>query len=231
MKINYTKNQFDSVKSFETLPCICYNCGKDFQVEKKQIKYYLTGKSKKQLKYCSNACKAKDSITKQKVNCTNCQKLFEKTPAELNKSGNNFCSKSCSATYNNTHKSHGTRRSKLECWLQTQLTSLYPDLQIDFNKKAAIGSELDIFIPSLSLAFELNGIFHYEPIFGLNKLGKIQNNDNNKFKACQEANINLCIIDVSSLKYFKPTNTQKYLDIINNIIKELVNQLASQSCF
>jgi len=43
---------------------------------------------------------------------------------------------------------------------------LYPDLVIHFNKKDAINSELDIYIPSLKLAFELNGIFHYEPIFG-----------------------------------------------------------------
>jgi hypothetical protein len=81
-------------------------------------------------------------------------------------------------------------------------------------------SELDIYIPSLKLAFELNGIFHYEPIFGNEKLNKIQKNDNNKFLKCQEKNISLCIIDTSSQKYFKEQTSKKILDIIINIINQ-----------
>ena len=64
-------------------------------------------------------------------------------------------------------------------WLEEQLTSLYPKLDIHFNRKDTIGSELDIYIPSLNLAVELNGIFHYEPIFGKDKLSKIKTNDAN----------------------------------------------------
>ena len=37
----------------------------------------------------------------------------------------------------------------------------------------AINSELDVYVPSLNLAFELNGIFHYEPIYGEKKLNQI----------------------------------------------------------
>ena len=71
---------------------------------------------------------------------------------------------------------------------------------------------------SLKLAFELNGIFHYEPIYGKKKLAQIQNNDSRKFQACIENNIEFCLIDVSQLKYFKPQNAQKFLDIITSII-------------
>jgi hypothetical protein len=95
---------------------------------------------------------------------------------------------------------------------------LYPNLEFHFNRKDAINSELDIYIPTLKLAFELNGIFHYEPIYGSEKLDQIKNNDSRKYQACIEKNIELCIIDSSGLKYFKPEKCQKYLDIITNII-------------
>jgi hypothetical protein len=68
------------------------------------------------------------------------------------------------------------------------------------------------------LAFELNGIFHYEPIYGDNKLEQIQNNDNRKFQACLEKNIELCIIDTSQLKYFKEKNCLKYLEIVQSVV-------------
>jgi GTPase SAR1 family protein len=45
-------------------------------------------------------------------------------------------------------------------------------------------------------------------------------NDVSKTKACHDANIDLCIIDTSQQKYFKPLTSQKYLDIIIDIIKE-----------
>ena len=68
------------------------------------------------------------------------------------------------------------------------------------------------------LAFELNGIFHYEPIYGEKKLNQIQNNDTRKFQACLEKGIEMCMIDVSSLSYFKPANAKKYLDIVCGLI-------------
>jgi hypothetical protein len=131
---------------------------------------------------------------------------------------NYFCSSSCAATYNNTHKTKGNRKFKLEFYLEKELPLLYPNLEFHFNRKDAINSELDVYIPSMKLAFELNGIFHYEPIYGDLKLEQIQNNDKRKFQACLENNIELCIIDSSQLKYFKESNAKPYLDIIVNII-------------
>jgi hypothetical protein len=118
--------------------------------------------------------------------CSQCNELITKNPKDLkkSKSGRLFCSISCGTRYNNLHKTHGTTRSKLEKWLEEQITLLYPNLKIHFNRKDTINSELDIFIPSLKLAFELNGIFHYEPIHGESKLEGIQNNDQRKFQAC-----------------------------------------------
>jgi len=57
------------------------------------------------------------------------------------------------------------------------------------------------------------------------KLNQIQNNDKNKFHLCITHKINLCILDVSSLSYFKEQKAQKYLDIITTILnKELKNK-------
>lgn len=136
---------------------------------------------------------------------------------------NYFCTHSCAATYNNTHKEKGTRKSKLEFYLEEQLPLLFPKLEFHFNRKDAINSELDIYIPNMKLAFELNGIFHYEPIYGINKLNQIKNNDNRKFQACLERNIELCIIDTSKLIYFKKENADPFLEIIKNIINNKIN--------
>lgn len=144
---------------------------------------------------------------------------MKKKSCDIKKSPNHFCSHSCAGTYNNTHKTTGTRRSKLENYLESKLTDLYPTLEIHFNRKDTINSELDIYIPSLKVAFELNGIFHYEPIYGQNKLSSIQNNDNRKFQACLERGIELCLIDTSTQKYFKENTSLKYLEIITTIIK------------
>jgi hypothetical protein len=59
----------------------------------------------------------------------------------------------------------------------------------------------------------------YEPIFGQNKLNQIQNNDNRKFQVCLEHGIELCLIDVSQLKYFKEQSAQKYLKLIVDVIE------------
>jgi len=66
----------------------------------------------------------------------------------------------------------------------------------------------------------LNGIFHYEPIFGINKLNQTQINDQNKFKSCIENKIDLCIIDTSFQQKFKINTSKKFLDIIANIINQ-----------
>jgi len=102
--------------------------------------------------------------------------------------------------------------------LEKKLKEKYLSLEIHCNRKDAINSELDIYIPNLRIAFELNGIFHYEPIYGKDKLDKIKNNDERKFQACIENNIELCIIDTSRLLYFKESNAVKYLDIISSLI-------------
>lgn len=190
------------------------------QCEKQFTRNFI--KNKKH--FCSQQCWNEYRFIKRiECVCLQCTKSFVKKPHEITK--NNFCSSSCSCTYHNTHKTKGFRRSKLEIYIQDELTKLYTSLEILYNNKEAINSELDIYIPSLKLAFELNGIFHYEPIYGPEKLQNIKNNDNRKFQACLENKIELCIIDTSGQKYFKKESSIKYL----NIIKDMINLKYQQS--
>jgi hypothetical protein len=155
-----------------------------------------------------------------KIKCNQCSKEVLKIKDPLGKHLISYCSHSCAATYVCNNKTHGTRRSKLEIYLEDKLKSLYPNLEIHCNRKDTINSELDFYFPSLNLAFELNGIFHYEPIYGEIKLKQIQNNDERKFQACLEKGIELCIVDSSKMNNFKDTKAKPYLAIFKKIINK-----------
>lgn len=210
----------NSLQSGTIVTLECPQCHISFTRPKNVIQSKFGEHNHEKIIYCSHKCAAQAAITKQKVECLQCKIMFEKLPNQIKNSPNHFCSRSCAAKYNNTHKIKGNRRSKLEAWLEIQLTSQLPNLKILFNSKEVINAELDIYVPSLNLAFELNGIFHYEPIYGVEKLASIQNNDNRKFQACIERGIELVIIDVSRENYFKEKSSKKYFDIIKSIISE-----------
>lgn len=191
--------------------CLC--CNKTFEKFVSQI-------DKHPQHFCSTVCTGIYRRTKIKVSCVTCNKIIEKIPSNIKK--NNFCSLSCSSKYNATHKTTGTNRSKLEKYIEQYLSEKYPKILVFYNDTKAIGKELDIYIPSLNLAFELNGIFHYEPVYGVDKLNRTQTNDLSKTLLCHEHKIDLCVIDTTIQKYFKESTSQIFLDIITNIINERI---------
>ena len=223
MKPLFTNEEYLAAKSQSLLPCECEHCKHSFLTQKKVITQEINH-NRGRVKFCSPKCSS-DHLTHTKTSiliCSQCgTEVVRKSSAiKKSKTGLFFCGHSCAATYRNAHKTTGNRRSKLEQFIEISINKNYPVLHCLFNDKTTIKSELDIYIPSIKLAIELNGIFHYEPVFGDNKLEQIQKNDQNKFQQCQKLGISLCIIDTSAHKYITAKTSQKYINIVLEIIEK-----------
>lgn len=213
-----TKEEYDSAKIKDLITLKCQWCSIDF----KRIKHYVqTYINQNAGKFCSKKCASESYKTGVKMNCKNCGKEIWRMQCMLKskKQKNHFCSHHCSGIYTSKNKAGGVNKSKMEIFIQNKLITKYTEIEFLFNKREYINAELDIYIPSLKLAFELNGIFHYEPIFGVEKLAKTKNNDQRKFQACLERGIELCIIDTSKLNNFKEKDGNHFFNIISNIIE------------
>ena len=158
------------------------------------------------------------------VECKTCKKKFNKKAREIEKTNNNFCSHSCSAVHTNKNKTTGTRVSKLEKYVQLKLTELFPSLDVKYNNVDCIQYELDIYIPVLNLAFELDGIFHSMPIYGEERFSKQKARDKLKDEKCKSLGVNLIRIDTSAQKAFNEKSSVPYLDIIVANIKNYALQ-------
>jgi len=222
----YTEEDLKNATCRQLLPLKCEYCSKVFYSPKNMILIVLAKRgSQHTLQFCSISCsKMNRGQPPVKIICEQCSKELFKNKNQFLKTKHHFCSRSCSVTYHNLHKTKGTRVSQLEKYIQQELIRKCPNLIFDFNKTDTINAELDIYIPSLKLAFELNGIFHYEPIYGKDKLNSTKTNDNRKIIACAEKGISLCIIDTSSQKTFKEKTSQKFLQIIIDIIDQKIVQ-------
>ena len=146
--------------------------------------------------YCSRNCMYKAHDKRKYINCGFCNTVFltEDKNIRKSKSGFVFCTRSCAAKYNNQFKIK-SNRSKIEIKFGEELQKLFPKLEFIFNDKIALnGYELDIYIPELKLAIEWNGIVHYQPIYGQDKLKNTQYKDYQKQLLCQKLNIDLIVI-------------------------------------
>ncbi len=195
----------------------CENCNEPFE---REYRHFNQKMRKSRRLFCSTEChNAKKSLEYQIIQmCLCCGEPFENSINKVDR--HKFCSQSCSASFNNKNKTKGVRRSKIELFIEKQLISIFPDIEIVFNDKNAIDSELDIYFPTLHLAFELNGIFHYEPIFGETKLEKIQTNDKTKMISCIKRGIDLCVIDISQIKRFTEQSSIHIVKTIMDIVND-----------
>jgi len=171
------------------VPSVCDQCGKNFEKEKYDFK-------RTQYNFCSRQCSKLFRQERITIPCSNCGRGVKRTKSQCkkSKSGRAFCNQACAASYNNQLK-RKSRRSKIEKKLFKVLQQKFPALVMLPNDKTMLdGFEADIAIPSLQLAIEWNGIVHFKPIWGEEKLQKIQDRDSQKKAIAISKNINLIVV-------------------------------------
>lgn len=203
----------------KTVEITCDFCDKKIQKTNSELKRYSNH-------FCSQKCNRQHQVMGDtiKTTCFNCNKEItrQKSQATKSKTGNYFCSKSCAATFNNKLK-RKSLRSKIEIKLYNSLVKEFPNLNILPNDKTMLdGLEIDIAIPELKLGIEWNGIVHFKPIYGQDKLNKIQSKDAEKLKIASNKDINLIVIPdlVSNDKILKQA-----FNNIKSIIRDLIKNI------
>jgi len=219
-------------KPKKVLTIKCHYCNKDFQ---RNESVYNRNIRQNKKSFCSGTCVAQwkkehglgNKAKYPKIielKCANCGKLFDREDdydkrKRRRKGVQPCCSAHCITDY--ARKCCKTKgRSKLEEWLEAKLKELYPLLPILYNNRDVVGLELDIYIPSLELAFELNGICHYKPIYGINVFTKATFRDILKEHKCKVKHIDLYIIDCRDIIHFREKDGKKYLEEITKRIYE-----------
>lgn len=177
--------------------------------------------------FCSRKCTSlftsKPRIDRIELTCPTCS-LKPSTFRTRTKQSNStlFCSKKCYFGYAKTIQKPKkfVTRSKLEIFIEQEIKTYFPNLEVIFNAKFC-HYELDIYIPSLNHAIEINGITHYEPIYGLQPFFKTRNRDILKKSICEDHNVLLDIVSVlESTK--SNSNREKYWKIIRNLIESRI---------
>lgn len=220
--VKRNKNLFCSRKCYDSyqntsLSLNCEVCGVGFLRQNAQ---YMNNKKH----YCSVDCRNKGIKTSVLLNCCECEKEIEvhKYKIKNSNSGKHFCSKSCTGKYYTRNKTFGVNRSRFEEWVEDKLLKRYVDLEFDFNNKSETGYELDIFVPKLNIAFEINGITHYKPIYGEERLRRTKEIDFEKKVICESKGIDMIIVDVSSIRNWSPEKTKEHYDSICKIIDDKI---------
>jgi hypothetical protein len=226
--MNILTNNINELKPSDLVDLKCEQCGKTFQHKASHVKTRLKNHpTSNRLCYCSKTCKFNTKRNKIIVICKTCSKEFLKLPSQIKKCPNNFCSQSCAGSYNSAHRTTGIRRSKAEVLIEELIKADFPDLPIQTSVRDVLesGLEIDIFLPSLNIAIELNGPVHYFPIYGQTKLEDIQNKDLRKQVELQQKGFNLIVIDISQHTYWKKSQIMLE-NYYQSHIKPLLNNSA-----
>jgi hypothetical protein len=219
----FRRQQLKDYKTYTEVKCL--RCDKVFNKLTGQVKEYPRH-------FCSRKCCSVYTLKERhghdprgpekiKSNCAYCNKDIFRKPSNNNE--RNFCSGPC---YHNYCQKNDLGRSKAEICIEKLLRKNYPDLNILFNNRNILsGLELDILIPKLDIAFEINGICHYKPIYGEKSFNRTTESDKRKQILCNENNIELHIIDISHRYCGKQYKILEFYDQIKSIIDKRIKCL------
>ncbi len=232
-RIDFYKLPYDikrSTNHFCSLKCSGIHRGKKVEVKCLTCGIYFYKKLSESKRFpnhfCSKDCKWIHSNKQIEVQCLNCNELFKKKESKIKTQPRHCCSIQCFRMLAKYKKNWGSNRSKLEIYVEKRLTEELA-LNISYND-TSIGYELDIYLPEMSFAIELNGVFHYKAIYGEEALLKRQEIDRLKAEECVKRNIKLIVINVSEDKNNKRTFEKRYNEI-KNLILSRVEECKQQS--
>lgn len=185
-------------------PFICQECNEVFHLAWKTVRDarrgYRSGGRLINTKNCSR-CKRNSRM----VECQRCGARFHKTAGDILRRPNHFCNHSCAASYNNRKREYRPR-SRAEDFLEGILTRAGHYVECNRRDILPSGLEIDIFVPRIELAVELNGPVHYKPIYGADRLMQARRNDAIKHKEAVAAGLDFHTINVSQSR-FEQTRT------------------------
>lgn len=209
------------VKSFAHIKhnCVCDYCHITFYKTPSRIAESINN-------FCTLECRGLFNRKRELVQCATCDKSFEKIQCYINRTSKSFCSAECYYKCPDKINHFTCHRSKAEDYLSSLILNDFPQINIIHNDTATLnnGLEIDLCIPELFIAIELNGPTHYTNIYGENNLLKTQDRDKRKICGLVELNYQLFIINIScfkNLKQAKPHIQHEY----QNIIKPKILQI------
>jgi very-short-patch-repair endonuclease len=107
--------------------------------------------------------------------------------------------------------------SKLELYLLDKL--LKDGYKVDFHKEQTLSNtklQIDLFLPTLNIAIEVDGLSHFEPVWGSETLKRNKKYDNKKTGLILGKG--LVLIRIKQLKDFSKARADViYKDLLNNI--------------
>lgn len=201
----------------------CDKCGNDFKKYEKQMLY--TDKN-----FCSSACNgefyAETKIKKIELVCPVCKCIFLRRPCYINYKkrfhANLFCSRKCTGyklekniTKIKIEYPKLKRRSQIEYFIEEKIKNNFSDLSVYYNG-SYYGYELDLYFPFYNISIELNGPFHYIPIYSEESLIYTINRDKIRAHLCFEHNVTLHTIKLGRTRSIK--EKEYYWEIVKNII-------------
>ena len=229
MRLLCNQHEFKKAKSTDFLPLECSRCSSTFYQRKSTVERaigYIVGlnNSRKTLEFCSPKCSDNRVTNKAEIYthvCTTCQTEFQS-----DRKDSKFCGRQCKGKHDiGRNRKISKNRSKAEAYLFNRIRHEFPEIALLANDRAFLegGLEIDIFLPELSLAIEVNGPFHYRPIYGEERLERAQHNDQLKKENLENRSVELLSLDISGPEHKSWKASKIHLEaLFQNIIKPLV---------
>lgn len=112
--------------------------------------------------------------------------------------------------------------SKLEVYMLNQL--LKDGYRVDFHKEQTLSNtklQIDLFLPTLNTAIEIDGLSHFEPVWGQDTLARNQGYDNKKTGLILGKG--LVLIRIKQLKDFSPSRAKVLYKELKTLLENIEN--------